>query len=240
MSIQQIREPIIVCGLVANNVQLTTQRDFLDVATWDDPLAKLPLPPTYSAEFSFMLLSNADLHIADRSFDVGAGTSITDHDLGPADVCQFCGTAWLPGTLKCPACGGDTNYAARAIEYAAKRAGRIVSKTLTVPMVGLARLDVEVEYTTFTFSGTDDVAGMFRHSLWSTEPALWVCKFCGHMVHGYTADCPGCGGKRQPINELATQRRECLWCGGFTMGGYTCPKCNMRLKARDKQRQWSL
>jgi RNA polymerase subunit RPABC4/transcription elongation factor Spt4 len=238
MTIAYTREPIIVCGLVANSVQLTTQLEYLDVAKYDDPLGRIALPTMYLAAFRF-ILSSDDVDIAYRKFEIGSGTKISDHDLGPADVCQYCGTAWLPGTLRCPACGGETDHFERAIEYAAKRAGYITNKNLLMTFDGVATLDVTVEYTALEFGG-DSIASLFKHSLWSADPALWVCGFCGHMVHGHTTSCPGCGGRRQKIDKLATQYRECLYCGRMTIGGYACPACNMRLKARDKQRQWSL
>lgn len=238
MATAYMREPIIVCGLLAYDVQIDARQDYLDVATLDDPLGRIALAPTYRANFRFVL-SEAEIDIAFHKFELGSGTNIADHDLGPADVCQYCGTAWLPGTLFCPACGGVTDHYDKAIEYAAKRAGCVVNKDLWTPRYGVATLDVTVEYTTLEFDA-NGIYSAFKHSLWSVDPALWVCKFCGHMVHGNTTSCPGCGGRRQKIEHLATQHRECLYCGRMTMGGYACPACNTRLKAHEKQRQWTL
>jgi rubrerythrin len=224
------RQDIIVCGLRAQRVNILSRQESLDVATWDDPLARLPMPTTHTVDFSFLYLREAEFDIAQQRFPVGSGTQFQGHDLGPADVCEMCGTAWLPGTLKCPMCAGRTNHAARAIEYAAKQAGRIIQTELTTSMTGPATFTVRAEFTALSWPA-GGINEMFRHSLWREGPELWVCLFCGHMVHGYTAACPGCGGKRQPIAKLATQHRECLWCGAYMIGGYACPRCNMRLKA---------
>ena len=221
---------IIVCGLAAHRVNISSHQEVLDIGTCSDPLARLPLPAVHTADFSFLYLRYEEIAIAQQRFPVGSWTRFKGHDLGPADVCESCGTAWLPGTLQCPMCGGQTNHEIRAIEYAAQQAGRIIQTELTIPVDGPASFTVRAEFTNLVWP-VGGIQEMFRHSLWREDPALWVCLFCGHMVHGYTAACPGCGGKRQPITKLATQERECLWCGAKMTGGYACLRCNMRLKA---------
>ncbi len=230
----------IVCGLPAQRMTIEAHLETLDIATWSDPLATLPGRSWYEVHFEFLLLSNKELELAQLRFPVGDGTSFNAHDLGPADVCQYCGTAWLPGTLTCPSCGGQTYLHKRAIEYATRNPGRIMQTRLDMPFDGIASFTVDVEFSELQWpAGTWTT--MFQHSLWSTDPALWVCSYCGHMVHGYTASCPGCGGKRLPIDVLATQERECLYCGRHMVGGYACPRCNMRLLAREKPlARWTL
>ncbi len=222
---------IIVCGLHTHNMVIRTNVERVAVGTYMDPLATIDMPPTFDVSFDFLLHGRDELDIATSRFPVGSRSHFNSHDLGPSDVCQFCGTAWLPGTLRCPACGGETNHADKAIEYATKQAGIITSTELEMPYAEACRFHVEAEFSHLVWT---DPHIMFRHSLWRTDPALWVCRFCGHMVHGETTSCPGCGGKRQAIKDLATQYRECLWCGAQTYGGYSCPACNMRLKAKER------
>lgn len=230
----------IVCGLPAQMLRIEAQQETLDIETWNDPLPTLPDRTWYDVHFEFNLLSAKEIEMAQLKFPIGSGTSFNAHDLGPGDVCQHCDTAWLPGTLSCPSCGGQTSFNARAIEYATRNPGRIVNTELIMPFRDVARFYVDVTFSELTFK-VGGIATMFEHSLWSTDPALWVCTFCGHMVHGFTASCPGCGGKRQPIDVLATMERECLYCGRQTVGGYACPHCNMRLRAREKpSARWTL
>jgi hypothetical protein len=229
-------QDIIVCGLRAQRVNILTRSESLDVGTYANPFAKLAMPPTHTVDFEFLYLSEAEIDIAQQRFPVGSGTRFMGHDLGPADVCEMCGTAWLPGTLQCPMCAGATNHHARAIEYAAKQAGMILQTELTTSPGGWrdewsTKFTVRAEFTALLWP-EDGINSLFRHSLWREGPELWVCLFCGHMVHGTTSACPGCGGKRQPITALATQKRECLWCGAQMTGGYACPRCNLRLKAK--------
>lgn len=232
MSAAYTYNPVIVCGLYTHNMTIRTNVERIAVGTYMDPLATIDMPQTFNVSFDFFLSNNDELTIAQERFPVGSHSPFSGHDLGPADVCQFCGAAWLPGTLRCPACGGETDHMEKAIEYATKQAGVVASTTLNMPLAGVACFSVEAEFSHLEWTG--DPHTMFRHSLWRTDPALWVCKFCGHVVHGETADCPGCGGKRQAIKQLATQYRECLWCGRQTYGGYSCPTCNMRLKAKEQ------
>lgn len=231
------KHDLIICGLRASEMSLTMRNNTLDIGTFSDPLASIALPPTCTAVFKFNYLRESEIDIVHQKFEIGSGTSFTGHNLGPADVCSACGTAWLPGTLTCPSCGHFTDHAERAIEYASRNAGMIVQTQLHCPLDGPVSFKVEVEFSELWLER--DITKTFRHSLWSTEPALWVCKFCGHMVHGWTSDCPGCGGKRRPLEALATQWRECLYCGKQIRGGYACPNCNMRLKARDKLPEWT-
>lgn len=231
MSAAYTYNPGVVCGLYTHNMTIRTNVERIAVGTYMDPLATIDMPQTFNVSFDFFLSNNDELTIAQERFPVGSHSPFSGHDLGPADVCQFCGTAWLPGTLRCPSCGGETDHVEKAIEYATKQAGVVTGTTLNMPFDGVAYFRVEAEFSHLVWTNPHT---MFRHSLWRTDPALWVCRFCGHMVYGETADCPGCGGKRQAIKQLATQYRECLWCGRQTMGGYSCPACNMRLKAKDQ------
>jgi len=219
----------IVCGLAAQSLKISMARPLLDVTRHDALYVNLtPGPPVIHAEFEFMLRPE-ELALYERKFQVGDGVFYR-HDLGPADVCEYCGTAWLPGTVACPACAGRTTYANRAIEYAARNTGVIENKALEIPLGGLARLRVAVRFFELTWP-SGGAAEVFRHDLWQREPALWICQYCGHVAHGKSAQCPGCAGRRQPSARLATQQRECLWCGAQTVGGYACRRCNMRLKA---------
>lgn len=232
MSAAYTKGGIIVCGLHAHNMTIRTNVERISVGTFMDPLDTIDMPATFNVLFDFYLRNSDELAIAQERFPVGSHSPFHGHDLGPGDVCRYCGTAWLPGTLQCPACGGETDHAEKAIEYATKQAGIITSTELEMRYTEAYRFHVEAEFSHLVWTG--DLYTMFRHSLWRTDPALWVCRFCGHMVYGETADCPGCGGKRQAIKDLATQYRECLWCGTQTYGGYSCTTCNMRLKAKEQ------
>ena len=177
---------VIVCGLAAQRVKIISQSESVDCATWDDPLGRIAMPPVHTADFEFAFLSNAEIDIARLRFPVGSGTPFQGHDLGPADVCQFCGTAWLPGTLRCPSCGGATDHAERAIEYAARQAGRIIETQLEMPLSGYAVFRVKAEFTALVWPA-GGIETMFQHSLWHVDPALWICRFCGHGYAGRPA-----------------------------------------------------
>jgi hypothetical protein len=205
------------------------QVDMIDVTRWGDPEpVMLPGRTETRGNFRF-LLSEDELRRQDALFQVGEG-AFASHYLGPSDVCEYCGTAWLPGTFSCPSCGAPTNHFTQAIEYRADNTGMVTSKTLNYDPLGLLTLEVEVFFASFTVSGTDFFA-CFEHSLWGNTPALWVCRFCGYVVMGHKSSCPGCGGNRIPIKELATQQRSCIYCGRESLGNYACTHCNTRLMA---------
>lgn len=224
----------IVCGLEARSVQLDQYQERLDITTgWDTYYKYIPTGPLLTtAEFEFlltrqMLLDHAAPEFIFNLFPVGEG-NFTGRDLGPSDVCQYCGTAWLPGTLKCYNCGGETDHFNKAIEYHCNT-GMITRKTIEEKIDGYVTLRVTVEFTNLALTNTP--FQMFERSLWRNAPALWVCRFCGYVVLGETVDCPGCGGKRVPIKELATQKRYCIYCNRVTYGNYACEYCNQRLMA---------
>lgn len=223
---------ITVCGLPATQFRLDHEIECLDVATWDDPFASLPGNTRTTACFQFML-GDFEYANAHKLFPIGEGQMAT-RSLGPSDVCQYCGAAWLPGTLVCPSCGGETNHFTQAIEYEATNAGIITRKSIEAPFDGVLLLDVEVEFWQFVQDAPYET--MFAHGLWRNAPALWVCRFCGYVVKGQTSDCPGCGGKRYQVKELATQKRVCVYCGRECYGNYACPACNERLLAVDSWR----
>jgi hypothetical protein len=227
------KQDMIICGLAAQRINIVSRAPaWASVVLPDDPLMGSWMPqlePLSTVEFEFWVRDPVALEVLQTRFPVGSGAFAT-HELGAADVCQFCGTAWLPGTWQCPACGGSTNHHERALEYAARNTGRIIGTETITGVVLPTKFTARVEFHTLSWT-VGGVSTMFRHSLWHHNLALWVCSFCGHMVNGYQATCPGCGGNRQAVKALATQARECLWCGKQTVGGYACPSCNMRLKA---------
>jgi hypothetical protein len=230
----QSAQPV-VCGVRAESMSITYRPpDMMDITTGfdyarvyaQDPLAR----GRTLAEFSFLLTNNGDYEHLRNLFRIGPGNCET-HELGPADVCQYCGTAWLPGTFVCPSCGGTTDHHDAAIEYASKNDGLITCISENRPYDGVVRLSVDIEFYEPPQIDHRRPQLTFAHHIWNREAAIWICRYCGHVVRGEKVSCPGCGGKRQPIDKLASQARECLWCGAMTTGGYSCKRCNMRLRA---------
>lgn len=227
---QSITKNIIICGIPAQRMTLEQQVDRIDVTSaYDIEPQFLDLDPSPTiATFEFMLFDDS-INRLHNLFPVGEG-QVSTHHLGPADVCAYCGSAWLPGTLLCPSCGAETDHFDKAIEYHADNTGIITHKTIDLPLYGVARMEVEVQFNTFVF--TDTPERMFARSLWRNAPAIWVCRLCGMVVMGHTSDCPGCGGKRYKVSELASQKRVCVYCGKESYGNYACTVCNQRLLAK--------
>lgn len=230
MMMQYTNKDIIICGMPAQSMTLKQQIDRIDVTSaYDIEPQHLALGPSPTiATFEFRLFNNNIDGLVDL-FPVGEG-QVSTHHLGPSDVCAYCGSAWLPGTLLCPSCGAETDHFDKAIEYHADNTGVIVSKTFDMPLFSVARMTVEVQFSTFVY--TDTPERMFARSLWRNAPAVWVCRFCGMVVLGHTSDCPGCGGKRYKVSELSTQKRVCVYCGRESYGNYACKTCNQRLLAK--------
>lgn len=216
---------IVVCGIPVISMHLDTHVDTIDI-TDGTMSARAYIPTgtttTYLSFDTFWDKENLDV---DTLFPVGEGNFYA-HNLGPSDVCQYCGTAWLSGTLQCYNCGGETNHSYKAIEYNGNH-GIITRKTIECRNSEAIKIRVEVEFYNLVFY--DDPLRMFQYSLWRNVPAMWVCRFCGYIVLGKQANCPGCGGNRVPIKELASQKRYCIYCGGISWGNYACQHCNTRL-----------
>lgn len=212
-------------SLTAETSTFTISEDVIDVTCWGDAYPRYISAGREGCLTTNMLVFGDLQHMENWLHDNLMSNNLGRH-LGPSATCEYCSTAWLPGTFSCPSCGGTTRINYDSI-------GWVTSAKLIYYSIKINSFDsvaVEVEWRIADPVVYKDWEDTIRRLLIS-HPDIWVCQFCGHVVYGKDTLCPGCGGNRLPAKELAIMKRICIYCGEVVYGGYACKKCNVRLKA---------
>jgi rubrerythrin len=220
-----------VNNALVTSATLNCHQEYIDVAAnWNDPIDRVAGFKDYSASYSLLMFNEPLDSFSMLDFlQEHTNESVQHRFLGAGNRCQYCGTVWLPGTFKCPSCGGDIRIESHAMEWE-HGDGIITGFNYKVQRDMPIRLDIEVYYSRFEWFNFNkpDMVEALRYSLFG-KPGDWLCSYCGYYVHGEQSLCPGCGGQRLPINQLSDLKRQCIYCGRVTYGGFACSQCNTRL-----------
>lgn len=164
---------------------------------------------------------------------------VAHQGLGDGHVCQFCNTTYATGVLVCPQCGGATQWRGKVLPT--RTEGILKRLDIDFRRNDYTRLRVEIDLdrepawvASIPYVSRDWWRELIQYSFFS-HPDHWLCAFCGLFVESSLPTCPGCGGNRLPVKELAKLERICIYCGKPTLGGYACPGCGGRLRPRERR-----
>jgi hypothetical protein len=218
-----------ISGQRVTNATLNMHHNYMDATTFGDSYpVHVPTTRELTGEFDITLSHDSDKFLDWLRSCFHA--PIYQRALGPGNRCQYCNTVWLPGTFKCPSCGGTIQYDSRVMEWDGSKA-IITNFDITNNVYDILQVHLEVLYVEELDVMSrlwNNLDRLLTHSL-AREPGTWLCDFCGLYVIGTSSKCPGCGGNRLPIKEIAKLERYCIYCNKVVVGGWACPECNMRL-----------
>ena len=219
-----------ISGQRVTSATLSVHHDYTDVTTWGDSYQVAVATGTHelTGEFDIALLCESDKFLVWLQSCFNA--PVYQRALGPGNRCQYCNTVWLPGTFQCPSCGGTIQYDPRVMEWEGSKA-IITDIQTTADVTRVLRVHLELRYLddiNIVPQWINNLDKLLIHSL-AHEPGTWLCNYCGLYVIGTSSKCPGCGGNRLPITEIAKLERYCIYCNKKVVGGWACQECNMRL-----------
>ena len=153
--------------------------------------------------------------------------------LGDGWLCQGCGQYHTAGMARCPNCGAIVER----VPFI--RPARFPFMLASINQQVFYRDEPSYIEMELVSNGalTDDTMSMFfgasmrlvglphHYSL----TGHYLCRWCGGVVPEGES-CPGCGGRRVPLQEVVQLERTCLYCGKTVTGGIVCPGCNVRIR----------
>lgn len=152
--------------------------------------------------------------------------------IAPSGVCQFCGSYFPAGTLKCANCHGyvkDELVSVRNMPFYTieTRSDSLISSDRSEPVIVTAVFQCwsdQVDLSAF-------MGSLGFHTLptgFKVDPDHVLCDNCLCVVEAKSI-CPNCGGARLPMSEIVKMDRKCAFCGTVAEDGIICKSCNASL-----------
>ena len=214
-------------GLGAYNVSISRVMDkvFGYNENW---LRALPKPSTIS--FDMLYTRESMLLLGELRRNIGGNFVV----LSPSGVCQFCGSYYSAGTLKCKNCHG---YVKDEIVSVKQSKFYLLNESTDLLSVGtemehFLNLEISVDDkhldSIINTLRTDRTIGNYLPNSFRLYEEYVLCDCCLSIVCAGDK-CPNCGGARLPFSEIVKIDRKCIFCGTKTYDGVMCKACGASL-----------